>query len=340
MSSYSKNQCIFTLGFLSDIATNVDEDFPTQTAAAALSIALSYEVARSLSTTPIALCDGEIDRFRSSHISTRVLHDSTTPNRSVSQTAPSRAITIRGRHVASVVVSDDVIYRAVHVITREFHRSCLALADSGAAISCINASTFETIRRRCPGTSIAPSDKPLMTYNGKVARCTGTTTSPITPGSLTVLVKLITIKNLVADLILGVNYLYHLNAVIDFDNEVIRLRQRTTGMRAIVPVTNIDQLNNRPSSIFAIATMPLEPYEQRVINVRMPSNYVDKPGLVSQSGAVSMGSASVAHGYFDKIPKTSKLLFANPTGETIIIHAGTRVGSVIPTHLNPSDLLS
>jgi hypothetical protein len=85
--------------------------------------------------------------------------------------------------------------------------------------------------------------------------------------------------------------------------------------------------------------MPLEPYEQRVINVRMPSNYVDKPGLISQNGAVSMGSASAAHGYFDKSPKTSKLLIANPTGETIIIHAGTHVGSVIPTHLNPSDLL-
>jgi hypothetical protein len=197
--------------------------------------------------------------------------------------------------MASVVVGDDFINRTVHVSTRVHHRSCLAVADSGAAISCINASTFENIRRRCLGTSIASSDKPFMTYNGKVARCTGTTTLPITLGSITVSVKLFIIKNLVADLVLGVNYLYHLNAVIDFDNEVIRLRHRTTDMRAIVPFTNIEQLNSRTSSIFAIPTMPFEPYDQGVISVLMPSNNLDKPGLVSQHVAVSMGSASVAH---------------------------------------------
>jgi hypothetical protein len=70
----------------------------------------------------------------------------------------------------------------------------------------------------------------------------------------------------------------------------------------------------------------------------MPSDNVDKPGLVSQNGAVSMGSASVAHGYFDTVPKTSILLTANPIGKTVIIHASTPVGSVMPTHLDPSDL--
>jgi hypothetical protein len=149
----------------------------------------------------------------------------------------SRAVSVHGPHVASVVIGDDVIYRTVHVSTRVHHRSCLALAGCCSAISCINASTFETIRRRFPGTSIAPSDKHFITYNGKLVRYTGTTTLPITLGSLTVLVKLIIIKNLVADFILGVNYRYHLNAVKDFDNEVIQLRQRTTGVRAIVLFT-------------------------------------------------------------------------------------------------------
>jgi hypothetical protein len=35
--------------------------------------------------------------------------------------------------------------------------------------------------------------------------------------------------------------------------------------------------------------MPLEPYKQRVINVRLSSDHIGKPGLVSQKGAVSRG---------------------------------------------------
>jgi hypothetical protein len=64
---------------------------------------------------------------------------------------------------------------------------------------------------------------------------------PITLGSPTLSVKLFIFKHLFAVLILGFNYLYHLNAVTVFDSEVLRLLQRTTGMQANVPFTNIEQ---------------------------------------------------------------------------------------------------
>jgi hypothetical protein len=180
----------FLLWISIDILTHVDDDFPTQTAAAALSIELFHEALRSLSNTPIAISDGEVDRLLFSNKSTRAFHGNTAPNRCISRTAPdspvaeatpqqgcgvaimvgpdkyatevettSRAITVRGPHVALVIVGDDVIYGTAHITSWVHYGSCLVLSDSGSAISCINASIFETIRRSCPGTSIAPSDK-------------------------------------------------------------------------------------------------------------------------------------------------------------------------------------
>jgi hypothetical protein len=60
----------------------------------------------------------------------------------------------------------------------------------------------------------------------------GMTVLPVTIGSFTAMVKLYIVKNLVADLILGVNYLYHVDATIDFDNEILHLHQRGSGIRA------------------------------------------------------------------------------------------------------------
>jgi hypothetical protein len=107
--------------------------------------------------------------------------------------------------VSSVVAGDAVPRKAEHVNAHVHHRSFLALADSGAAVSCVNTTTYETIRRRCPGTPLAYSTKPFMTYDGKLPRCMGMTVLPVTLGSLTIMVKLYIVKTLVADLILGVN---------------------------------------------------------------------------------------------------------------------------------------
>jgi hypothetical protein len=62
----------------------------------------------------------------------------------------------------------------------------------------------------------------------------------------------------------------------------------------------------------------------------MPLDRVGRPGLLSQAGAVSMGSACVAHGYWGG----ERILIANPTSEHVIVRAGTRVGSIAPTHLD------
>jgi dUTPase len=95
----------------------------------------------------------------------------------------------------------------------------------------------------------------------------------------------------------------------------------------------------RERHICAILTVPLDPFEQKIVDVRMTSNRVGGSGIVSRQGATSIGSAAVAHGYFDVVPKRAKILIANPTNETFVIHAGTRIGSIIPTHLDPDDPL-
>jgi hypothetical protein len=118
------------------------------------------------------------------------------------------------------------------------------------------------------------------------------TVLPVTLGSLTIMVKLYIVKNLVADLILGVNYLYHVGATIDFDNEILRLHQRGSGMRATVPFAKVDQAHRRETRICAIRTVPLDPFEQKLVDVRMPSDRVGGPGIVSQYGATSMGSVT------------------------------------------------
>jgi Reverse transcriptase (RNA-dependent DNA polymerase) len=67
---------------------------------------------------------------------------------------------------------------------------------------------------------------------------------------------------------------------------------------------------------------------------------VSRPGLLSQAGAVSMGSTSVAHGYFGEVPATTSIFIANPTSEHVIVCAGTRMGSIAPTHLDADVLLA
>jgi hypothetical protein len=72
----------------------------------------------------------------------------------------------------------------------------------------------------------------------------------------------------------------------------------------------------------------------------MPLDRVGRPGLLSQADAVSMGSACVAHGYFGEVPATNSIFMANPTSELVIVRAGTRVGSIVPTHLDADVLLT
>jgi hypothetical protein len=140
------------------------------------------------------------------------------------------------------------------------HRSFQALADSGASVSCINASTFALIQRLCPGTYLHASGKAFLTYDGRKSRCVGATTLPITLGTLTTTIKLYIVQDLVSEFSLGVNYLYALRAIMDFDYEVIRLHHRTTGMRATVPFTNKEHLSSHVSAVHAMETLPLEPY--------------------------------------------------------------------------------
>jgi hypothetical protein len=149
------------------------------------------------------------------------------------------------------------------------------------------------------------------------------------------MVKLYIVKHLVSDLILGVNYLNHVGATTDFDNETLRLHQRGSDIRATVPFTNVDHVHKRETRICATLTVPLDPFEQNPVDMGMPSNRVGGPGIVSQQGATSTGSAAAAHGYFDVVPKRAKILIANPTSDTAVIHAGTRIGLIIPTQLDP-----
>jgi hypothetical protein len=70
----------------------------------------------------------------------------------------------------------------------------------------------------------------------------------------------------------------------DFDHEVIRLHHRTTGMRATVPFTNLEHVSSHVSALYAMETIPLEPYERRFITVRMSLDRIDRPGVSSQNG--------------------------------------------------------
>jgi hypothetical protein len=106
------------------------------------------------------------------------------------------------------------------------------------------------------------------------------------------------VQNLVSDLILGVNYLFALHAALDFDHEVIRLCHPTSDLRSTIGFTKRDRDRRRVDSVCALATVPLGPYEQRRVPVRILLDRVGRQGLLSRAGAVSMGSACVAHGYF------------------------------------------
>jgi hypothetical protein len=125
-----------------------------------------------------------------------------------------------------------------------------------------------------------------------------------------------------------------LPATLDFDHEVIRLCHPTSGLRSTIGFTNRDRDRRQVDSFCALATVPLGPYEKHRVPVRMPLDRIGRPGLLSQSGAVSMGSAYVAHGYFGEMPATTSIFIANPTSDHVIIRAGARVGSIAPTHLD------
>jgi Reverse transcriptase (RNA-dependent DNA polymerase) len=248
--------------------------------------------------------------------------------------ASSRTIRVYGTSVGAVDIGDDVPHKAVHVPLQVYHRSFQALADSGASVSCISAVTFAVLRRRCRDIFLVPSDKLFHTYDGKQSRCMGTTVLSLTRGTLTVKVKLKIVQNLVSDFILGVNYLFALLATLDFDHEVFRLCYPASGLRFAIGFTNLDSDRRQVYSVCAPATVPLGPYEQRRVPVRMPLDRVGRPGLLSQDGAVSMGAACVAHGYFGEVPATTSIFIANPTSEHVIVRTGTRVGSILPTHLD------
>jgi hypothetical protein len=84
----------------------------------------------------------------------------------------SRTITVRGCHVASVEVGANVpSSRTVQANARIQHRSCLALADSGGAISRINAATLLIIERRCHDVHLYESDRTFLTFNNQVGMC-------------------------------------------------------------------------------------------------------------------------------------------------------------------------
>jgi hypothetical protein len=155
----------------------------------------------------------------------------------------------------------------------------------------------------------------------------------------TTTIKLYIVQDLVSEFILGVNYLYALRAIMDFDHEVIRVHHRTAGMRATVPFTNTEHLSSHVSAVHAMEILPLESYEQRLITVRMPLDRIDRPGVLTQNGAKSLENAAIANGYYENVPKHSKILIANPTHDHIEIRAGTRIGSTQATNIDVTDAL-
>jgi hypothetical protein len=182
-------------------------------------------------------------------------------------------------------------------------------------VSFIRAVTFYVLRRRCRDVFLVPSDKLFHIYDGKQSRCMGTTVFLVTLGTLTVKVKLYIVHNLVSDFILGVNYLFALRATLDFDHEVNRLFHFTSGLLSNIGFTSRDHDRRQVDSICALATVPLGPYEQRRVLVRMP-------------------------GYFVEVPATTSIFIANPTSDHVIVRAGTLVGSIAPTNLDADVLLT
>jgi hypothetical protein len=61
--------------------------------------------------------------------------------------ASSRTISANGPSVGAVDVGDDTLNHSIHVQLSVHHRSFQALADSGAPVSCVNASTIALIQR-------------------------------------------------------------------------------------------------------------------------------------------------------------------------------------------------
>jgi hypothetical protein len=171
--------------------------------------------------------------------------------------ASSRIIRVYGPSFYAVYIGDDVPHKAVHVPLQVYHRSFQALADNDASVSCISAVIFDMLRRRHRDTFLVPLDKLFHTYDGKQSRCMRTTVLPVTLGTLTVKVKLFTVQNLVSDFILGVSYHLNLRATLDFDRELIRLCNTTSGQRSIIGFTSRDR--RQVDSVCCYALLRMRP---------------------------------------------------------------------------------
>jgi hypothetical protein len=104
-------------------------------------------------------------------------------------------------------------------------------------------------------------------------------------------VKLYMVQNLASVFILGVNYLFALRATLDFDREEIRRCHPSSGLRFTIEFASRDR-------------------DLRQVYSSVP-----------QAGAVSMGSACVAHGYFGEVPATTSIFIANPASYHVNISA-------------------
>jgi hypothetical protein len=141
------------------------------------------------------------------------------------------------------------------------------------------------------------------------------------------------VQSLFSDFILCVNCLFAVRGTLDFDHE-IRLCHPTSGLRSTIGFISRDRDRIQVDAVCALATVHLGPYEQRGVPVRMPLARVGRPCLLSQAGAVFMGSACKVHGYFGEVSATTSIFITNPTSDHVFVRAGTRVGSIAPTHLD------
>jgi hypothetical protein len=159
-------------------------------------------------------------------------------------------------------------------------------------------------------------------------------------GTLTVKVKLFIVQILVSDFIPGVKYLFALRETLDFYYEVFRLSYPSSGLRCTNGLTSHDCDRRQVDSVYPLATVPLGPHVKRRVPMRMPLDRIGGPGLLSQAGAVSMGSVCVVHVYFGKVPAITSIFIVNPTSDHVIVRAEARVGSIVLTHLDADVLFT
>jgi hypothetical protein len=71
----------------------------------------------------------------------------------------------------------------------------------------------------------------------------------------------------------------------------------------------------------------------------MPLDRIYRLGVLTQNGSKSLEKAAIANGYYEKVPKHSKILIANPTLYHIVVRAGSRIGSIQATNFDVPDAL-